>query len=164
MATGPVPCRILFLGEAPSTAEDKYGIPFYGKTGSELEKVYLPLALLHRDNVYIMNAAQCSTVDYENPTAEEAASCCNMFLGPTLMQVQPQIVVPMGAVACSVFSEITNLNLQHGIPLVLRYGSWSGVGFPMFHPSAAIHSPSYGIPLQSDFKRLGELIRELDQL
>jgi uracil-DNA glycosylase len=162
LATGPVPCRFLFLGEAPSTKEDELGYPFCGKTGSELERVYLPIALLHRDSVYIMNAAQCSKADYDNPTTLEAQSCCNMFLGPALMKVQPQIVIPMGAVACSVFGEIKDLGTQHGVPLVGSYGGWSGVLFPTYHPSAGIHSPGFMIPLMSDFKRLGELARELE--
>ncbi len=164
MPTGPVPARVMFLGEAPSSMEDKQGMPFVGKTGSELIHVYMPLALLYRTDVYIDNAARCSKGDYDNPTNEEAQGCCSVFLGPILNQVRPQIIVPMGAVACSVFPEIDNLNMVHGIPQPGRYGPWQGVLFPTYHPSAGIHSPGYMIPLMADFKRLGELIRDLDRV
>ena len=163
-STGPIPARILFLGEAPSTIEDRDGEPFKGKTGSELRRVYLPIAMLYDGDVYIDNAVRCSQEDYRNPTNEEAASCCNMFLGPLLAKVRPQAIVPMGAVACSIFPEIGPLNLQHGIPLPGRYGPWQGVLYPTFHPSSGIHSPGYMIPLMSDFKRLGELLQELDRV
>ena len=122
----------------------------------------MPIALIYPGDVYIDNAARCSKEDYENPTLEEAQSCCNVFLGPTLAQVQPQIIVPMGAVACSVFPEIKDFSLQRGIPLEGHYGSWSGILFPTWHPASGIHQPSFMIGLFSDFKRLGELIRELD--
>lgn len=144
--------------------EDKLGLPFTGKTGSELTHVYMPLALLYRPDVFIDNAARCSKLDYDNPTNEEAKSCCNVFLGPILNQVRPQIVVPMGAVACSIFPEVGDLNMTHGIPMAGRYGSWQGVLFPTYHPSAGIHSPGFMIPMMSDFKRLGELIRDLDRV
>ncbi len=142
--------------------EDKIGIPFVGKTGSELKTVYMPIAGIYPGDVYIDNAARCSKLDYDNPTNEEAESCCNMFLGMALAEVRPQIVIPMGAVACSVFKEIGDLNMNHGIPIAGRYGPWEGVLFPTYHPSSGIHSPGFMIPLMSDFKRLGELIKELD--
>jgi uracil-DNA glycosylase family 4 len=164
MPIGPIPARVMLLGEAPSYIEDARGEPFIGKTGSELTHVYLPIALLCRPDVYIDNVARCSKEDYDNPTNEEAQSCCNVFLGPILNQVQPQIIVPMGNAACSVFPEIGDLNFQHGIPLPGNYGAWSGILFPSYHPSAGIHAGGFMIPLMSDFKRLGELIRELDQL
>jgi len=147
-STGPIPARILLLGEAPSTTEDRDGEPFKGKTGSELRRVYLPIAMLYDGDVYIDNAVRCSQEDYRNPTNEEAASCCNM----------------MGAVACSIFPEIGPLNLQHGIPLVGHYSGREYVLFPVYHPSSGIHSPGFMIPLMSDFQRLGKLIQELDRL
>src|SRR5271166_6144423 len=162
MPTGPSPARLLFLGEGPSHTEDRDGEPFKGKTGSELRKVYMPIAMIYDGDVHIDNAVRCSQEDYRNPTNEEAASCCNMFLGPLLAQVQPQIIIPMGAVACSIFPEIGSLNLQHGIPLTARYGPWQGILYPTHHPSAGIHQAGFMIPLMSDFKRLGELVRELD--
>lgn len=163
-SSGPKPARLLFLGESPSTKEDEVGEPFQGKTGSELRRVYMPIALIYPDDVHIDNAQRCSKEDYDNPTLEEGQSCCNVFLGPLLNEVQPQVVIPMGAVACSVFPEIGDLNMQHGIPLVGRYGAWSGVLFPTYHPSAGIHGAGFMIPLMSDFKRLGELLRELDRV
>lgn len=161
---GPRPARLLFLGEGPSTTEDKLGEPFCGKTGSELRRVYMPIAGIYPGDVHIDNAARCSEGDYKNPTNEQAQSCCNVFLGPLLNEVRPQIIIPMGAVACSVFSEIGDLQMQHGVPLPGRYGSWEGILFPTYHPSAGIHSPGFMIPMMSDFKRLGELLRELDRL
>lgn len=164
MPTGPIPARFLFLGEGPSTAEDKQGCPFVGKTGSELRNVYMPIASIYPGDCYIDNAARCSKQDYDNPTNLEAQGCCNFFLGPILHQVQPQIVIAMGGVACSVFAEVKDLTMQHGVPISASYTGHEFVLFPTYHPSAGIHSPGFMIPLMSDFRRLGELIKELDRL
>lgn len=161
LPTGPTPARVLFIGEAPSYTEDEQGLPFVGRTGQELDHTYLPLANLPRSHVHICNARYCSSPGYENPTPEQAISCSSVHLGPLLAQVKPEIIVPMGAIACSMFHGV-NLNKDHGLPRPGKWGGWEGIVFPMFHPSAGMHTTSYMIPLMDDFHRLGELIKQLD--
>ena len=57
---GPVPCDIMLIGEAPGKTEDRKGIPFCGKSGSELTHLYLgKCASVARENVYITNLVKC---------------------------------------------------------------------------------------------------------
>lgn len=84
-----------------------------------------------------------------------------IHLAPLLELVRPTIIVPMGAVACSLWPEI-NLNLMHGLPMEGRWGAWRGVLWPCFHPSAGIHSAGYMIPLQTDFHNLRTFLSRLD--
>jgi uracil-DNA glycosylase len=154
---GPVPCRVLLLGEQPSKSEDRDGIPFTGPTGEELTTTYIPLTGLSRSDFHIANVRQCSFADYHNPTAQDAMVCANANLSTLLNLVKPEIIVPMGAVACSIFEGI-NLTMHHGIPQPAKWGGWKGWVFPTFHPTAGMRQTSYMIPLMADFKRLGELI------
>ena len=87
-----------------------------------------------------------------------------MHLGPLLAEAQPEIIVPMGAVACSLFTGV-NLNMDHGRARVGKWGSWRGVLFPCYHPSAGIHagSSAYMIPLTTDFDKLRKFIKGLDE-
>jgi uracil-DNA glycosylase family 4 len=156
-STGPTPCRVLLLGECPSTMEDKQGIPFVGKTGDELTTIYIPLTNLLRDEFHIANVRLCSFMDYHNPTNADALSCANTHLSTLLNLVKPEIIVPMGAVACSIFEGI-NLTMHHGIPQPGRWGAWKGWVFPTFHPTAGMRQTAYMIPLMADFKRLGEIL------
>lgn len=158
--TGPVPCPVLLLGECPHRDEDKFGIPFSGRTGKELDSTYLPLARLPRSRVYVANAVLCSRPDYSNPDPADAFNCMSRHLGTILRQVQPVIVVPMGAIACSLWPEI-NVNTDHGLPRPGKWGSWKGVLFSTYHPSIGMHQTSFMIALMKDFKALGELVREL---
>jgi uracil-DNA glycosylase len=84
-----------------------------------------------------------------------------IHLGPLLQEVRPEIIVPMGAIACSLFPNI-NLNLDHGLPCVGKWGAWEGVCFPTYHPSAGIHASSFMIPLQADFHTLQLFLHRLD--
>lgn len=163
--TGPAPARVLFIGEAPARNEDERREPFVGKTGQELDHLYLPLACLPRSDVFISNAMRCSHKDYHNPTPEEALSCASIHLGDTLSRVRPQIVVAMGAVACSLFG-ITDLVSEHGIPRPGKWGGWEGVLIPMYHPAAGLRKGGTGfmISLTRDFYELGLLLRKLEEV
>lgn len=137
-------------------------MPFVGKTGIELTGTYFIIANLTRDDVHITNARWCSELNYDNPTEEQAAACSAVHLGPLLARVRPQIVITLGAIAGSLFN-VGNLNMEHGIPRPGEYGPWKGVVFPMFHPSAGLHSSGYMIPMMSDFDELRKLILDLDK-
>jgi len=162
---GPVPCRLLLIGEAPSYSEDKDGCVFTGKTGIELNNTYLPILGLPRSLVHIANARWCSNPTYDNPTLEEAARCSAFHLSALLQRVKPEVIVPMGVVACSLFEDNFSINLEHGIPRPGKYGPWSGILYPMFHPSISLHSgmAGYMIPLMADFDELGKLLKRLDR-
>ena len=141
--------------------EDKQGIPFVGQTGEELTSTYLPLTGLSRSDFHIANVRQCSFPDYHNPTDADAMTCASAHLSSLLHQVKPEIIVPMGAVACSIFEGI-NLNMHHGIPQPGKWGAWKGWVFPTFHPTAGMRQTAYMIPLMADFKRLGEILAQGD--
>jgi uracil-DNA glycosylase family 4 len=151
--SGPRPCRICLIGEAPHVDEDKQGEPFCGKTGLELNNTYLPILGFPRSEIFVTNACMCSQPTYDNPTKEQAYACSSVHLGPLLAEVKPEVVVPMGAVACSLFGEV-NLMMDHGIPVEGRWGAWRGVCWPTFHPTAGIHSSGYMVPLMQDFHNL----------
>ncbi|MDA4120373.1 MAG: uracil-DNA glycosylase, partial [Thaumarchaeota archaeon] len=162
LPSGPSPCRLLFIGEGPARHEDALGIPFVGDSGKEENEHYLPLAGLDRDSVAFCNAVYCSQPTYRNPTDKEAAICSSRHLPALLDRVRPEIIVPMGAVACSLFPSI-NINIHHGRPQVGKYADWEGIVFPTYHPAAGLRSTAYMIPLRQDMKDLKELLRKIDE-
>lgn len=156
--TGPRPCRVAFVAEAPHVDEDAQGEVLCGKTGMEFNQVYLPILGLPRSQVFCTNACMCSQPDYSNPTPEQAMACSSVHLGGLLHEVQPEVIVTMGAVACSLFKRV-NLNMDHGIPFVGRWGGWHGPVWPMYHPTAGIHAPAFMIPLMEDFAKLKQFLK-----
>lgn len=55
---GPVPCRVMVIGEAPGYQEAKQGRPFVGPSGEKLNE-YLTLAGWSRADVYVTNLVAC---------------------------------------------------------------------------------------------------------
>ena len=157
---GPTPCRIMFIGEGPGRWEARKGRPFVGDTGAELDGLYLPLAGLERADVYVTNATRCTMPDLANPPVELAASCSKWNLADEIRQVQPEIVVPMGAIAAEALFGITNLELEHGLPRPAEYrpAGWSGLVLPTYHPSAGLHETGMMIQLREDFTAVAALL------
>lgn len=163
MPIGPVPCPLLFLDECPAKDEDRYGEPFVGKTGKEATNTYFPFIGIPRSDAFIMNAVLCSRADYSNPEPIDADACMGVNLTGILAAVRPSIIVPMGAIACSLWPEI-ELSRHHGLPMPGSWGAWQGVLFPCYHPSAGIHAGGMMIALMNDFAALGTFYRNAQQL
>lgn len=142
--------------------------PFAGPTGKEVDMYYLPYNGMFRDDVAVTNARLCSDARYRNPEPEEAWPCAAWHLPETIEEVQPDIIVPMGAVACSMFRTAhgsIQIDMEHGIPTIGALaipGSnyrWVGRILPMYHPSAGIHDSNTRYHLQRDFPMLREMVR-----
>jgi len=159
---GPVPARVAVVGEAPARMELRYGYPFAGDSGLELDDHYLPLACLPRRSVYCTNASKCARPGFVNPTKSEAAACAACHLGTELRLVQPQVVVTLGAVAASLFG-IGNLDHSHGVPTCGIFEHWKGWVFPIFHPAQGIRVPSLITRIRTDFTALGQFLATLDR-
>jgi DNA polymerase len=158
LGNGPVPCRIFGLGEAPGRDEDREGIPFIGQAGREFNENYLQLAGLNRKDVYITNTRKCRPDLNRKPTFKEAFDCASHHLPQELADVSPEIVILMGATACSLVPDI-DLEVEHGIP---RHGSlfgWEGYMVPMYHPAAGLHDTGMMVPLLEDWEGLREWLR-----
>lgn len=149
---------VLFIGEAPGKDENKSLIPFVGKTGEEVNRHYLPLAGLQRDDCDFTNAIKCwpvSTSGRLDMTSESdkalAMSCAQAHLFEEIAKLEPTLLVPMGAFACWVIDPTLNLDLHHGMPMSTALGIDS---FPMFHPAGGIHEPKKMLQIRTDWIRL----------
>jgi uracil-DNA glycosylase family 4 len=158
--SGPIPSRIMAVGEAPARMELRYGYPFAGESGEELDSQYFPLAHISRSSVYTTNACKCARPGFVNPTRAEAAACAACHLGTELRLVQPQVVITLGAVASSLFG-IGNLDHSHGVPTRGSFEHWEGWVFPVFHPAQGIRVPSLITRIRTDFQHLGEVLPSL---
>lgn len=157
----------IFIGEAPGKEENARGRPFIGKTGKEFNEHYLPLAGLTRDDIRITNVVKCFTTENSDSAKfQEMKRICSEFhLRREIQQQQPEFVVPMGAVACSLMPGDLNLDVHHGIPHqnITWWNYTAPCTFPMWHPAAGLHKTETMIPLRIDFLNFGKVIRnEID--
>jgi len=155
---GPTPCRVMTVGEGPARDEVKQHRNFAGRSGREFDLHYLPLASLVRsEDVYVTNACRSARPGYENPTPAEARACSLHHLPQELRHCQPELVVLMGGVACSLADVPIDLETDHGYPQhnSLLDGLWEGEVFPTYHPAAGLHEGQMVLQLRQDFANLG---------
>lgn len=141
------------VGEAPGREEDTGGRPFIGQAGREFNDNYLNLAGLYRDEVYVTNTVHCRPDLNRKPNATEVQGCSSHFLPEELAEVQPEIVVLMGATACSLVPDL-DLESEHGIPRLGELYGWAGWIVPMYHPAAGLHDTAMMIPMLEDWELL----------
>lgn len=160
------------LGDAPYQGVNE---SFYEYPGTEL--YYAPVLFeevetsSHNDrSVYCLSTTHnnfitkagvvhnCPIPGWDNPTKAQARSCADYHLHAELRTVQPSIIIPMGAVACSLFDPPIDLESQHGIPFSGSLYDWEGTIFPVYHPAIGLHEGSWMQVMLDDFRRLGELL------
>lgn len=149
--------RIMLVGEAPGKNEDLAGEPFVGAAGKRLNAL-LEQAGLRREDVYIANILKCRPPKNRNPKAAEVETC-TLWLQAQIAAVSPRIAVPMGNFAA-------RFMLGVGDPITsLRGNAYERDGLrimPTFHPAAAIYDRSKGPVLEEDFRRIAQVLAELD--
>ncbi len=159
---GPKPCKYLFIGEARARDEVRRNRVFMGKAGIEYTRHYLPLSGLSRSEVRTTNAYRCHQPGFDNPTPEQGQICSSYWLHRDLEEIQPEWIIPMGAVATSLFPSLS-LESHHGIPQIASYGDWAGFVYPTYHPAIGLHEGSWIIVMREDFSHLKTVIRAWDE-
>ena len=154
---GPVPCSIMFIGEAPGETEDKKGKPFCGKSGVELDRNYLKRsARVYRENVYVTNVVKCRTNEKDrDPTVAEIAACSGL-LWAELAAVQPRYLGLIGSIATRwVLGPDVRMEKVHGF----GYEWLDYLVMPLYHPAYALHNTAMILHVMDDFEHFGQMVR-----
>lgn len=155
--SGPTNVEDMFIGEAPGRDEDKHRMPFVGKTGQEVDGLYLPTAGMRRPDTYFTNAIKClpdtpkHKLDLKKPQVKALIDSCSSTLMDEIASIQPKLLIPLGAIACWAIDPAIDLDLHHGMPFKTRLGI---TAFPMRHPARGLHSPKDMLQLRTDWWRL----------
>lgn len=131
--------RLMLIGEAPGFYEDQKGLPFVGKAGQLLDKIFESVGLSREKDVYICNTIKCRPPENRDPLPEEKAAC-REYLDAQLEILKPQIILLCGRIA---------LNSMVDTPLGITKvrGKWfdgpnDSKMMPIFHPSYLLRNDS----------------------
>ena len=154
--------ELMFVGEAPGFHEDKQGLPFVGQAGKLLEKLLAGIGLSRQD-VYIVNTLKCRPPGNRDPQPDEIEAC-ESHLFRQIELIQPTVVATLGNFATKLLSgRPLGITRVHGQEQTTTLGSREVVLYPLYHPAAALYTPRMLEVLQSDFRRIPELIgREVE--
>lgn len=163
---GPPNARLVFVGEQPGDKEDLAGHPFVGPAGQLFERFLTELGI-ERDEVYLTNTVKHfkwksngGRRDHHRASASEIVAC-RPWLEAELQQIQPQMLVCLGATAAQALLGGTfRITQQRGEVLKTDWAPWT---MATYHPSAILRAKSApnGAQMEEEFRKdLEKVARE----
>jgi len=147
---------IMLVGEAPGKTEDGKGIPFCGKSGSELDHLYLArCAELSRSAVYVTNLVKCRTNDKDRDPTEEEIMACSHILAEEIADISPLYIGAVGRLATQWFLGNVTMERVHGF----GYEWQSRLVMPLYHPAYGLHNTVMMRHIMGDFDKFGRMVR-----
>lgn len=155
--TGNPDARIVFIGEAPGSEENRQGEPFVGRAGKLLNKT-LENAGLTRQEVYITNVVKCRPMrdpshpeapgNDRPPTKTEIAACLPV-LEQQLRIIEPRVICTLGNTPLHTLLDTTEgIGKLHGTTQTYR----GIILIPTYHPAAIFRNPSRRDALFNDVR------------
>jgi uracil-DNA glycosylase len=155
--SGNADAELMFIGEAPGANEDLQGLPFVGQAGKLLEKLLGEIGL-QRGDVFIANTLKCRPPGNRDPYPHELEACQH-YLYSQLELIQPTVVCTLGNFATKLLrGEPTGISKIHGQAEVRTVGPRAVRLYPLYHPAAALYTPSTLEMLRADFLRIPEIL------
>jgi uracil-DNA glycosylase family 4 len=156
--SGNADAELMFIGEAPGANEDLQGLPFVGQAGKLLEQLLGEIGL-ERGDVFIANTLKCRPPGNRDPYPHELEACQH-YLYSQLELIQPTMICTLGNFATKLLrGEPTGISKIHGQAEVRTLGPRTVRLYPLYHPAAALYTPSTLEMLRADFMRIPEILR-----
>lgn len=168
---GPIPCDILFVGEAPGKNEVEEKKPFVGMAGKNFEK-YLNNIGLSRNKIRITNTCFFRPIRIkENPNGRTTVSNrppktseVELFrdvLDEEINLVNPKIIITLGNIPLKRFTKLKSIGECHG---KLYFSKDLGISFFfMYHPSALTYNRNeeFHSIYEEDWNKLKEALKNI---
>ena len=149
--------ELVLVGEAPGFHEDRDGRPFAGRARELLEQL-LGSVGLSLDDAYLATVLKCRPPGNRDPLPAEIAAC-EPFLYRQLELIRPSVVAPLGSFATALLSgKPQGITRVHGQEQPVTLGGRTVTLYPLYHPAAALYTPTMLEVLERDVARLPELL------
>jgi uracil-DNA glycosylase len=149
--------ELALVGESPGFHEDRDGVPFAGRARELLERL-LGDAGLALEDAYLATVLKCRPPGNRDPLPEEIGAC-EPYLYRQLELVQPRVVASLGSFATALLSgRALGITRVHGQEQEVTLGGRSVILYPLYHPAAALYTPSMLDVLERDLARLPMLL------
>ena len=158
--------KLVLVGEAPGYWEDKKGLPFVGKAGQLLDKIFECVGLSRTKDVYICNTIKCRPPENRNPLPNEKEAC-KKYLEAQLEVLKPKIIIICGSVALSsLLPNAQGITKVRGKWFEGNFNGWNAKMMPIFHPSYLLRNDSRekGSPKWLTWQDIKEIRRVYDEI
>jgi DNA polymerase len=148
---------LMFVGEAPGRTEDELGLPFVGQAGKLLDKLLAEIGLA-RDDVFITNVLKSRPPGNRDPQPLEIEAC-RYYLDRQVELIEPKVIATLGNFSTKLLrGDPTGITRLHGQAEERTIGARTVRLYPLYHPAAALYTPSMVEVLRADFARLPDLL------
>jgi uracil-DNA glycosylase family 4 len=155
---GNADADLMFVGEAPGAEEDRQGLPFVGRAGQLLNQLLEEIGL-SREDVFIANVLKNRPPGNRDPLPPEIQAC-EPWLWEQVRLIEPRVVCTLGNFSTKLLSgSQTGITKVRGTPQVHELGGRTVHLLPLFHPAAALRTPSVKETLRADFATIPELLQ-----
>jgi uracil-DNA glycosylase len=155
--SGNADAELMFVGEAPGANEDRLGLPFVGQAGKLLDKLLGEIEMTRQD-VFVINVLKCRPPDNRDPHPNEIESC-QPYLRQQIELIEPAVICTLGNFSTKLLrGETVGISRLHGREELVEIGSRTVRLYPLYHPAAALYTPSTLEALRRDFHRIPELL------
>ncbi len=156
---GDADADLMFVGEAPGANEDRMGLPFVGQAGRLLDRLLEEIGM-QRSDVWICNVLKCRPPQNRDPHPHEIEAC-REYLVRQVELIEPRVICSLGNFATKLLrTDPTGITKLHGRAETRAIGSRSFRLFPIYHPAAALYTPSMLEVLRGDFALLPALLAQ----
>jgi DNA polymerase len=154
---GNADADLAFVGEAPGANEDRMGLPFVGAAGKLLDQLLGEIGM-SREDVFVMNVLKCRPPDNRDPHPNEIEAC-NEYLNRQIELIEPTVICTLGNFATKLLrADTTGISRLHGQEEERIIGPRAVRLYPLYHPAAALYTPSTLEALRADFHRIPDLL------
>lgn len=141
-------CKVMFVGEAPGSNEDRLRRPFVGRAGKLLDAMIATIGW-KREDVYITNIVKRRPPENRDPFPAEIEAY-KPYLSRQIDIIDPKIIAPLGRFAMNYFLPNARISTDQGRTF------WLGerIIMPIYHPAAALRSSAVLEELKKSFHKL----------
>ena len=157
---GHADADLMFVGEAPGAEEDRQGKPFVGRAGKLLDQLLAEIGMERGRDAFIANVLKSRPPGNRDPQPDEIAAC-RPYLERQIQLIQPRVICTLGNFATKLLTgSPTGITRCCGRPQEREVAGLPVTIYPLFHPAAALRTPSVLDRLREDFSRLPALLAE----
>jgi DNA polymerase len=139
-ADGNPNSKLMFVGEAPGSDEDRAGLPFIGRSGKLLDLMIAAIGL-DRTQVYIANIIPWRPPGNRTPTPQESQICLP-FIARQIELANPDVLVCLGGPSSQTLLNLTDgIKKSRGRWLAYNTGAREIRALATFHPAYLLRSP-----------------------
>jgi uracil-DNA glycosylase len=154
---GNADADLMFVGEAPGAEEDRQGLPFVGRAGALLTELLAEIGFA-REDVWICNVLKCRPPGNRDPQPVEIESC-SPYLRKQIELIEPRVVCTLGNFATKLLTgNPAGITRVRGTAQVHELGGRTVYLMPLFHPAAALRTPSLVETLRGDLAAVRRLL------